>query len=298
MKRLLIVLFILTQIIIAQEPIFYNLKLRSSFDAKENWLCDQTFCYNSASLDTSNKLTIDLLEDNETFSIPKHGKLWSYFKKHHKGLDIDLEIGDTIKAMFDGIVRYAKYNDGGFGNLIIIRHYNGLETYYAHLSKFKVKVNDTIKAGQFIGCGGNTGRSKSPHLHLEVRYKDHPLDPFSFIDWNSKTLKTEYLVLNNAVFEPWNYQLDYAHMTAYNNSSANNSAVISNTINDTKEEKTDNNSSEVKVISDNPTYHIVLKGETLYAISRKYGVSVKDIISLNNISNPDKISAGDKLRIK
>ncbi len=77
-------------------------------------------------------------------------------------MDLSLKKGDTVRAAFDGVVRYAKYNRGGFGNLVILRHYNGLETYYAHLSKLKVVTNQVVKSGDMIGLGGSTGRSRSP----------------------------------------------------------------------------------------------------------------------------------------
>lgn len=95
----------------------------------------------------------------------------------HQGNDFAAVIGTPVKAAFKGKVRYAGFNAGGFGNLIIIRHYNGLETYYAHLSQINVKVNDIIDAGTIIGKVGNTGHSQGPHLHLEVRFFDSPFDP-------------------------------------------------------------------------------------------------------------------------
>ena len=79
-------------------------------------------------------------------------------------------------------IRYSKYNDGGFGNLVIIRHYNGLETFYAHLSKLLVYPNQEVIAGDPIGLGGNTGHSYGSHLHFEIRFFDVPFDPERIID--------------------------------------------------------------------------------------------------------------------
>lgn len=253
-----------------------------------NWLTDQTFAYSQASPDTAGGLAIELCKSGEKFCLPKHGTLWSVFKKSHKGLDIDLKTGDSVFCMFDGVVRYAQYNKGGFGNLIIIRHYNGLETYYAHLSKMKMKSGDKVTAGDLVGLGGSTGRSKSPHLHLEVRYKDNPIDPFSFIDWDNKVLKTNVLVLEKKVFTPWETQTTYHY------------SVVSNT--NTTDLHDHENDGTIPTVTEpipaDAVYYTVKRGDTLYSIARKYGTTVNKICSLSNISNPDKISAGQKIRVK
>jgi hypothetical protein len=120
-------------------------------------------------------------------------------------MDLSLKKGDTVKAAFDGVVRYAKFNRGGFGNLVIIRHYNGLETYYAHLSKLIVTTNQLVKASDVIGLGGSTGRSRSPHLHFEVRYKDIPLDPQRVIDFEANKLISPTLPITRIMFYPSDY---------------------------------------------------------------------------------------------
>lgn len=105
----------------------------------------------------------------------------------HKGIDIDLEKGDKVSAAFDGKVRFAK-KQGGFGNVVILMHPNGLETVYAHLSKIKVNEGDVVLSGQTIGLGGNTGHSQGTHLHFELRYKGHPLNPAAFISFTENKL--------------------------------------------------------------------------------------------------------------
>jgi hypothetical protein len=109
-------------------------------------------------------------------------------KRMHKGIDIDLNKGDAVVAAFDGKVRIAEKNKGGFGNVVIIMHANGLETVYAHLSKLKVKPGQIVLSGQTIGLGGNTGRSRGSHLHFETRYKGHALNPLCFIDYHENKL--------------------------------------------------------------------------------------------------------------
>lgn len=105
----------------------------------------------------------------------------------HNGVDIDLKKGDKVSAAFDGMVRVAK-NCGGFGNVVIIRHYNGLETVYAHLSKIKVKPGQVILAGQVIGLGGSTGHSTGSHLHFECRFKGVPINPKYLISFSGQKL--------------------------------------------------------------------------------------------------------------
>ncbi len=129
---------------------------------------------------------------------PHQGMITSKFGwrdgRMHKGIDIELDRGTPVFAAFTGMVRFAK-REGAFGNVIIIRHYNGLETVYAHLSKIKVKPGDRIEAGHLIGLGGSTGRSSGPHLHFEVRFKGQALNPSNFISFEDGRLQGDTLVV-------------------------------------------------------------------------------------------------------
>lgn len=118
----------------------------------------------------------------------------------HYGTDISLNIGDTIVAAFDGIVRITQYDRLGYGYYVLLRHYNGLETLYGHLSSYSVKVGDIVKAGDVIGLGGNTGRSTGPHLHFEIRYQGNALDPLELFDFNSSTLISDFLLITPQSF--------------------------------------------------------------------------------------------------
>ena len=112
----------------------------------------------------------------------------------HKGIDINLNKGDAIVSAFDGMVRIANFK-GTYGNVVIIRHHNGLETVYAHLSKIKVKAGQIVLSGQIIGLGGSTGRSSGPHLHFEVRFKGQPINPSSIISFaENKTFNDSIIV--------------------------------------------------------------------------------------------------------
>lgn len=132
---------------------------------------------------------------------PFNGPITSNFgwrdSTQHNGVDIDLNKGDKVAAAFDGMVRVAK-NFGGFGNVVIIRHYNGLETVYAHLSKIKVKPGQIITAGQMIGLGGSTGHSTGSHLHFEVRFKGVPINPKYLISFSEQKLLCNELVLKKS----------------------------------------------------------------------------------------------------
>lgn len=134
------------------------------------------------------------------YTLPRSGIVTSHYGwrdgRMHKGIDIDLRRGDPVVAAFDGKVRVAK-NSGGFGNVVIIMHPNGLETVYAHLSKMKVKPGQVVLSGQPIGLGGSTGLSSGPHLHFEVRYKGQAVNPENIVSLNeSKTYCPEIIIKN------------------------------------------------------------------------------------------------------
>ncbi len=113
------------------------------------------------------------------------GKRW---RRMHQGFDLDLESGDNVNTVFEGMVRYAKYNKS-YGNLVIVRHPNGLETYYAHLSGINVQPGQYVQAGELLGLGGNTGRSYGSHLHFEIRFQGVAINPSEIIDFSTGKLR-------------------------------------------------------------------------------------------------------------
>lgn len=134
--------------------------------------------------------SFNLILENEFlsyYSAPFKGVVTSHYGwrdgRMHKGIDIDLNKGDRVTAAFSGKVRFAR-KQGGFGNVIILMHPNGLETVYAHLWKIKVKEGDVVMSGQLIGLGGSTGHSTGSHLHFEMRYKGHSINPASIISFS------------------------------------------------------------------------------------------------------------------
>jgi LysM repeat protein len=183
------------------EPVLMTQEDDSTGLFSSQWINSQIFAYR-IHVDSIHDTLVMLTTNDRVFTLPIYGKLFRGFTYSHKGLDIKLNKGDSVRAAFDGVVRYAKRNRGGFGNLIILRHYNGLETYYGHLSKIDVRVNQVVKSGEYIGQGGSTGRSRGPHLHFEVRYKDIPLDPLRLIDYDNKKLISNNFPITKRVFYP------------------------------------------------------------------------------------------------
>jgi Peptidase family M23/LysM domain len=118
----------------------------------------------------------------------------------HYGVDIRLSKGDTVRAALDGIVRVLQFDRHGYGKVVVIRHHNGLETLYGHLSRELVSVNQAVHAGQVVGLGGSTGHSTGSHLHFEMRFFGEPFDPNHIIDFDKYELKCDTLVLTKADF--------------------------------------------------------------------------------------------------
>lgn len=198
--------------------------------------------------------------------------------RYHNGIDINLETGDTVRSCWSGKVRYAKYNEGGFGNLIIVRHYNGLETFYAHLSKLMVAPNSEVKAGDPIGLGGNTGRSFGSHLHFEVRFYDAPMNPEEIINISAKTVKDQNLFVHKGLFRPGAKPSDYYDAQG------------------------DNHGGAVTAVSKPATvsrkYYRVKSGDTLSQIAAKHHTTISKICQLNGMRQTTTLQIGRQLRVK
>ena len=216
---------------------------------------------------------------DQNFHMPAPGIVTSRYGprngRNHNGIDIDLETGDTIYATWSGKVRYAKFNDGGYGNLVIIRHPNGLETLYAHLSKFLVYPDQDIVAGEPIGLGGNTGRSYGSHLHYEIRFYDAPMNPEEIIDFAAKSLKNENLFVHKGLFRPGAKPSDY-----YEDHPAE---VVQ---------------APVVVRTPQVRYYKVRPGDTLTEIAARNSTTVTKICQLNGIKPTTVLQVGRSLRVK
>ena len=164
-------------------------------------------------------LTVPLHKDIDVtgYVAPVKGKLVSAFGyrprfgRMHRGVDLDLNVGDTVVAAFDGRVRITKYERRGYGYYVVLRHDNGLETVYGHLSRFLVKPDQYVKAGQPIALGGNTGRSTGPHLHFETRFMGIALNPASIIDFENYVTHKDVYTFDKQSSEKANKQYGKAN---------------------------------------------------------------------------------------
>lgn len=196
------------------------------------------------------------------------------FGRMHKGIDLAIKSNDTIYAAFDGKVRLTNYEAKGYGNYVIIRHPNGLETVYGHLNKQLVKPDDVVRAGDPIGLGGSTGRSTGPHLHFETRFMGYAINPSAIFDFANQTTHTD------------SYTFDKQTYTKARNYAPNGSLAKAETQNPYRSAKSSKTSYTVK------------KGDTLSSIAKAYGKSVTSLRNLNGLSKSSTIRPGQKLRLK
>lgn len=119
----------------------------------------------------------------------------------HHGTDLKLRTGDPVYSVFDGIVRMKSYDRNGYGYYVLVRHRNGLETLYGHLSKISVEIGQEVRSGEIIGLGGSTGRSTGPHLHFEIRYQGLSINPTEIFDFNYGRLKSDVYTITSASFD-------------------------------------------------------------------------------------------------
>lgn len=209
------------------------------------------------------------------------GSRWG---RQHKGIDIKVYIGDTIRAAFSGKVRIVKYEGGGYGKYIVIRHPNGLETIYGHLSKQLVAENQTVKAGEPIGLGGNTGRSTGSHLHFETRLCGMALNPALMFDFRAQDI-----VADSYMFHKNSYKQESVE--------ANRTRGVVGNGGYTREEVRGEIAQSTTVVnSEEKQYHKVASGETLYSIANKRGVTVDALLKLNKLSKSAKIHPGMIIR--
>lgn len=180
-------------------------------------------------------------------------------RRMHKGIDIKVQIGDTIRAAFDGKVRIRNFERRGYGHYVVVRHPNGLETIYGHLSKTLVDVDQIVRAGDPIALGGNTGRSTGSHLHFETRFLGQAINPADIIDF-------ENCVPHQDVYVFHNIKINGRKSNIYTSS------------------------------SDQMVYHRVKSGDTLGKIARMYGTSVNELCRLNGIKSTTMLRLGQSIR--
>lgn len=240
----------------------------------EGWNSKRVNPFNEA--DVPNSKVIDVTG----YHMPCPGQVTSNygyrakFGRMHKGIDLAIRSNDTIYAAFDGKVRLTNYEARGYGNYVIIRHPNGLETVYGHLNRSLVKPDQVVKAGQPIALGGSTGRSTGPHLHFETRYMGYAINPSAIFDFVNKTTHTDTYTFSKQTYTK---ARSYAPKTTMAKSGTENA---------------------YKGGSDNITSYTVKKGDTLSSIARSYGMSATTLRKINGLESGDKIHAGQVLKLK
>lgn len=238
-------------------------EIESGISLYDTWNTTRAHCYSNAAVPDSFRI------DLRGFAMPTPSRnitsRFGYratFRRMHKGLDIKVYTGDTIVSAFDGKVRVVKYDAGGYGNYIVVRHNNGLETIYGHLSKQLVSVDQQVKAGEPIGLGGNTGRSFGSHLHFETRLLGEAIDPSLLFDFPNQDVTSDFYVFHK---DRDNDGVVMASDAGNEKRSARQSATMAS------------------------HFYQVKSGESLHSIARKLGVSVDHICQANNLTPKSKI---------
>jgi len=241
-------------------------------DFYEGWNTESIHAFKDIPLsDLPDEIDLCLADSLHGYCCPLIGKVRSRFAyrrtREHKGTDLPLTRGDSVRAAFDGVVRIVEFsrNSGGYGNMLVIRHANGLETYYGHLSKHLVNTGELVKAGEVIGLGGSTGRSTGPHLHFETRYMGKAFDPERLIDFETGTLRDSVFVLKKHYFSI------YSHYGQDDSES---------------------------VAASQRMLHTIRSGDTLGALAMKYGTTIKKICQLNGISSSTTLRIGRRLIVR
>ena len=225
-----------------------------------NWNNQYVHAYGNAIIPDT--YTIDLtgfhMPTPSTKITSPFGPRW---RRMHNGLDLKVNIGDTIVAAFDGKVRIVKYERRGYGKYVVIRHDNGLETVYGHLSKQLVEENQLVKAGEVIGLGGNTGRSTGSHLHFETRFLGIAINPIYMFDFPNQDIVADTYTFRRT-------------QGSSNRAGSHDTQVADGTI----------------------RYHKVKSGDTLSRIAKLRGVSVSTLCKLNRIKPTTTLRIGQVLR--
>lgn len=252
------------------------------FISNDHWMTDQVHAYIDINIkDLPEEIDLMLCDSLHGWCIPGVGPLVSPYKvrrgHNHQGVDLGIKFGNPIYAAFDGIVRVAlpPKLTGGYGNVVVLRHANGLETYYGHLTQFIVEAGDLVKAGEIIGYCGSTGRSTGPHLHFETRYMGQSFDPERIFDFQEGTLRDTIFTLKKHYFSIYSHE----------GQSDKESEVASKQV-------------VKKQAATKHVTHTVKKGETLSSIARKYGTTVDKICKLNKINKKKTLKVNQKLIVK
>lgn len=257
------------------------------------WTSNMVNCY--ANVNVPQTVVITGLDN---FCMPCPGYMTSpygyrkRFKRMHKGVDLKIQIGDTIRAAFDGRVRLTKYEARGYGYYLVVRHTNDLETVYGHLSRFLVEPDTYVKAGDPIALGGNTGRSTGPHLHFETRYMGYAINPAAIFDFANQTTHTDTYTFDKRTYTQarnFSPEDNAAYAAAYNRELASRST--SNASHSKASRSSRASKARSKTVS-------VRNGDSLSRIASRNHTTVSKLCALNGIKSSAKIQPGQKIRVK
>ena len=204
--------------------------------------------------------------------------------RQHKGIDVKVYIGDTIRAAFPGKVRVVRYEGRGYGKYVVIRHYNGLETIYGHMSAQLVKEDQEVRAGDPIGLGGNTGRSTGSHLHFETRLCGVALNPALMFDFRNQDVVDDYYMFHKSSYQRESVVANRLRGVGGGSITADNEDVELAT------------AAPAASYSQESRFHKVKKGETIYSIAKRRGTTVDAIMKLNHLKKNTKLKAGQILK--
>ncbi len=272
----------------------------------DHWDTASVFAYRDFSYDAMpDVLELEIVDSLWRFSPPVVGKVFSPYgrrrRSNHNGVDLPKPVGTPIYATFDGRVRYARYNTGGYGYMVILRHPNELESWYGHLCRLAVSSGDYVTAGQVIGYVGNTGRSRGSHLHFELRYKDQTFDPEFLVDFEHGKLRYKVFPLEKSYLDIHSHaseilqEFDDDWAIGSLLAEAGDSVAIRAAL---AQQKAIDNAGQTVVKESTAVYHTVKSGDILGRIAIRYGTTIDRICKLNNISRNSILRLGQRLRVK
>lgn len=268
---------------------------RYSFnDYLNTWDEEKPSVYKSAKYPGVGTVKLLLFPDSNSYSMPcDNSFVTSHYgwrrSRMHRGTDVDLETGDEVRAVMDGVVRFAGWYSG-YGYCVLIRHMNGLETLYAHLSKLETISGEVVNHGTKIGLGGTTGHSTGSHLHFEVHFMGRAINPELIFNFGEKKVKTYYLIVSTD-----------GKATTYNPDSQTEDVEFTQELSEDHDAETEADKMVEETIKSTIAarqYHTVTKGETLYNLSKKYNITLDKICELNHIKITTTIKIGRRLRVK
>ena len=268
----------------------------------EGWDSNLVNCYKDVNVPNSKVIDVRhyVMPIKGNF-ITSHYGYRPKFGRVHKGIDLRAAVGDTVYSAFSGRVRLTRFERGGYGFYVIVRHENGLETVYGHLSRFLVKPDQYVKAGQPIALSGNTGRSTGPHLHFETRFMGYAINPEAIFDFVHRCTHTDSYTFSKSTYTK---ARDYSPSKRYSSTKSS----VTRESSSTTSTKTKTSAKKEQVVASNKkstresrensrSTHKVREGENLTKIAAQNGLTVAQLKKMNGLTE-DNVKVGKVLRVK